>query len=272
MTNHLRATFKKEGTVVDADGRHPFLLADPNTVWMVSKRKVDLFYNGVKDGETASPRTYLQTIDEGELIFGIGMGSEDFGLVAVGVVGAELIKFDYQRLRELTVEPDCQDEAILQIERWITKMYEGLGHTRAIPKAAEKSLDVNTTIELEQDQIAIDIKSTSVCWTKLTKGASMFEGIVEIDLEPSDIYLPIIRGQWISALQDSSIQTLDIRSLIRNQEDGTALRFSIVSFLIGQRSSMIERRNTKRSVFKIAPRLTKVLRVMLSRFLHLYLI
>jgi len=67
------------GQVYKINGNQPFLLDDPQTVWLVQSGSVALFAVKVNQGVIEGIRRYLFSCDSGAALFGTGGGCTDWG-------------------------------------------------------------------------------------------------------------------------------------------------------------------------------------------------
>src|SRR5690606_35381227 len=78
-------TFEEEGAVVITAANKPFVLSDPDAVYLVESGKIEIFTVALENGQPVGARTHFASIDPGQLFFGMdtdryGMGS---GFLAV---------------------------------------------------------------------------------------------------------------------------------------------------------------------------------------------
>jgi NHLM bacteriocin system ABC transporter ATP-binding protein len=71
----------------ELSGNRPFLLIEPDGVWLVEDGGADVFAVRLEGGKTAGPRTYLFSARAGEALFGAAP-ENGYALIAVGRIGA----------------------------------------------------------------------------------------------------------------------------------------------------------------------------------------
>lgn len=72
---------------LELSGNKPFLLIDPDGVWVIESGSIDVFASRLESGKPEGPRTYLFSVAAGEALFGAAP-ADGLGLIAIGVLGA----------------------------------------------------------------------------------------------------------------------------------------------------------------------------------------
>ena len=99
----------------------PFLLHDPQTVWVIRGGSIGLFTVPVKDGAIVGARHYLGSLGPGEALFGVAPApGEGRGLLAVPFEDTELVRMPWGALREQFTADHAGVTAL--VEGWIGKL------------------------------------------------------------------------------------------------------------------------------------------------------
>ena len=87
-------------------GSHqPFLLDEPDSVWIVYAGKVDVFAVEMRDGQPTGMRRHLLRAKAGQAIFGMNVGTSGIQLLASGVAGTQLLKLKQARAQGTGARP-----------------------------------------------------------------------------------------------------------------------------------------------------------------------
>ncbi|MTI81352.1 MAG: NHLP bacteriocin export ABC transporter permease/ATPase subunit [Firmicutes bacterium] len=107
---------------IKAGGNRPLLLSNKKG-WFVQKGKVDIFVTKVISKDTTGSRNYLFSVNKGDVFFGADPVTEkegQFGMLAVGHTGTELLEFNWDQLTN--VPNDLDNNEITQLlKRWTAK-------------------------------------------------------------------------------------------------------------------------------------------------------
>lgn len=137
---------------IKAEGNKPLLLTGRKG-WLVKEGKIDLFIARVFDDLSTGRRNYLFSIEKGDIFPGLDplrVEDDDFGLLAVGQTGTELLEFDLQQFMTLTAESEPNESAGL-LKRW-TQQWDSIGSKTDlqmegdIPLNIEQLEDFNTNV------------------------------------------------------------------------------------------------------------------------------
>src|SRR5690349_6906646 len=90
------------GRVVEAEGRTPVRLSDPELAWVVASGRADVFAVHMDGAVPIGPRHHLFSAGPGEALFGTpSAGPGAPVLIAVGVVGTRLVELSVGELARL---------------------------------------------------------------------------------------------------------------------------------------------------------------------------
>ena len=108
-------------------GSHqPFLLDEPDSVWIVYAGKVDVFAVEMRDGQPTGIRRHLLRAEAGQAIFGMNVGTSGIRLLASGIAGTRLLKLKQARLRELAQDPAHTADVMPLLENWVSGLSSGI--------------------------------------------------------------------------------------------------------------------------------------------------
>ncbi len=199
----LRYCFNNEGERIDASGNTPFLLDDPDSVWMVESGKVEIFTVAVgDDGEPEGARSHFISVEAGGYFFGMdlatyGMGS---GFLAVGRMGTELRRLTRDRLREVAALEPIRSRVAAVIDAWVYTM------SKALVSEIVPAPRANLRLEPGDDgQLADDQKASArhgVVWLNVHRGALLYVGMEALFLEDETALFPLTSSSWIEATND----------------------------------------------------------------------
>jgi hypothetical protein len=83
----------KDGRRIAAGGNKPFLLNDPDAVWLVESGSVNVFAVSAENNEAVGLRHYLFRADANQMLLGMALDGRNIGLLAVAALGTELLQF-----------------------------------------------------------------------------------------------------------------------------------------------------------------------------------
>ena len=208
----------KEGRVSEVGANKPFLLDDPQSVWVVYAGKVDLFSVQVADKQPAGPRRHLLRVPAGQVFFGMDLEQmpHGFGLLAVGTVGTRLIKIKRTRFQELTRDAVQAEAIALMINEWVSAL--ALAAATAIPPKDCQLLEPGETA-LSADAAAR--AHHTVLWAQHSAGSSLFMGRADLLALSHDGFFPISKETWIKATEPVTLALVETAQYL-TQDTGWA--------------------------------------------------
>ncbi|MDJ0511481.1 MAG: NHLP bacteriocin export ABC transporter permease/ATPase subunit [Crocosphaera sp.] len=213
----------------------PFLLLNPQTVWLVISGQISLFATQVNNQKPVGERHYLFSINPGEILWGVGIrewgagaqrsrGAEEsystiksgfgitqqWGILAVAIEDVELQPILMEDFGEQIVRGD--HETIALFEDWLRHLGAVLAfepaHTTPIPEntvlspcflRTPYSLDINQSIQPPPKQIV---------WVKVTQGKIAWNGFSDLPLEQDYPWFPLVKGTWLTAQNTAEINII----------------------------------------------------------------
>ena len=176
-------------------GNQPFLLNDPQKVWLVKSGTLALFATKVIDEELRGNRRYLFSFSAGEAVFGTQLFEEWF-ILAVAIEQTELSLLPITDFFSEVANSDLG--AITFLENWI----KNLGNTiddnlLSLPRnliAPDKSC----YLSLEKQQ-SLSLPTNEVFWVRVVNDNAKWMGVDELLLEDNSVVFPLAYPMWIEA-------------------------------------------------------------------------
>jgi ATP-binding cassette subfamily C protein len=205
-----------EGAMVEVGGNAPFLLDDPEAVWVVEAGDVNVFAVQLDHDFEPGARSHYVNVAEGELLFGMdldryGMGS---AFLAVASVGSRVRKLSVLRLRQLLAGNHELAVAVARaVDRWVTSLGEALTREIIPGPVVDISMAPGELCALSSQQVAR--ASRGVLWLEARGGQLLFIGMEALDFSAEDsadealgAYLPVTSSTWVEALVDDDAEIL----------------------------------------------------------------
>lgn len=200
------------GERVVAAANKPFLLDDPEVVWLVESGKLELFAVQVEKGEPVGARQHFLTVEAGEAAFGMdtaryGMGS---GFLVVGKAGSVLRRFDVAKLMDLASVPAHAERIGKLLAVWIGGLSRRL--TSDLPSIPRADLRLPPG---EKIQWRVGEKLNSgqgVVWLELPAERLLFAGMASLGRDLEGVFFPLGPGCWLELLSGEGELTIHGRS------------------------------------------------------------
>lgn len=220
----------KEGPLQEAGANRPFLLNDPETVWVVYTGRVDVFAVDQEEGQPTGSRLHLMRLEAGEALFGLpsgeGSGSApdfaaaDFGgepvrstLLAVGTAGTQVLCLRRSRLTALAATPAGMAGVVRLVESWVTRLSQALG--QVLPPKDCVNLEAGGVHNLPARAAFRALRG--VLWVRHATGRSHLLGAETGILVGGQNYFPLTRHTWLQGdgQQELQLQCVDTAGLLR---------------------------------------------------------
>lgn len=220
----LPASLSEAGEVISARGNAPFLLDDPQSVWVVQSGKVEIFAVKVKDSEFKGSRYHVGSVEIGQLIFGLDSQryGQGLGLIAVGVSETQLLRLPVDRLQSLVAEPEFSPYVANLVDRWLALLSADLVKELITPRT-NMVLESRTEVELEATG-RTSPRDEGV-WIKLLEGQSLYLGGEPLNPPTPATYFPLYGNTWVQARTRCRMLTSDSRTLIEQASLWPGLAF-----------------------------------------------
>lgn len=194
-------------------GNTPFLLNDPQSVWLVRSGRVEVFAVKVQDGQPVGPRYHFLTADPDHALFGMDLEryGQGLGLLAVGVVGTKLRRLDLATVRRIATTSPVTPGFASVLDRWITGVSGGVARGIVPQPRADAQLGPRERVELRVGQ-RVRAKR-EVVWVGHTAGASLFLGMEEVaGAAPGGF--PLASTAFLQALEQLRLTAEDTASVV----------------------------------------------------------
>lgn len=195
-----------QGILLMVGGNQPFLLDDPNSIWLIRSGKVETFAVQVKAGQPAAARHHVCGFGPGQVLFGLDSNryGEGLGMLAVALVNTELVKVPLSRLRRLARHAAFKPEVTGLIGQWLEALSKDITK-ETISNRTEVLLDPNTEVVVEIQQTASPRKEG--VWLKPVEGECLFLGEEDMASPYDDALFPLYGFTWLQALSSSRLVT-----------------------------------------------------------------
>lgn len=119
--------FKRRGKQRVQSVIDPFLASDSERVYFILEGQVNLSTTKVVKGEPYGRLDNFNTLDSGELVFGAEINPENnLSFLVDAEIESIFIDLDLSDIKELASDEEYQDEIIYLIEKWVSRLYEGV--------------------------------------------------------------------------------------------------------------------------------------------------
>ncbi len=192
-------SLEEEGEKLVTAANKPFILSDPEAVFVVESGKIEIFTVQLEAGQPVGARTHFVSIDVGQAFFGMdtdryGMGS---GFLVVGKAGSELRKYDTARLMRLAGEPAHRDRIATMVSTWVESLSRRLVKDLPIP-APDVALEIGTEVEVAMGKRFAS--GRSVAWVEMAAAQYLFDGMGSLSYEVEGVLFPLAPGSWLELL------------------------------------------------------------------------
>ena len=194
-TAELHQAIAREGVLRHGGGNAPFLLDDPAAAWLVESGRVDVFSVQLADGQPIGARTHFCSVAEGHLLAGMPVerSGAGHGLLAVGLMHAQLRAFPLARLRELASDPSARPAVARLLDGWIAAVSAGASRDINPRTDVLVSGDTNETIAAWRRFRS----SYGVQWLDAGGGDLLFVGMEEVAGVGRACLFPVTQDAWL---------------------------------------------------------------------------
>ncbi len=187
----------------------PFLLLDPQVVWLVLSGQVSVFATQVSNQKPTGERRYLFSINPGEVLWGVPV-TQQLGILAVGLEDVELQQLSMEDFGAEIARGNPGSMALL--EGWL----QHLGATLALESLQKPLTPENTQLSpcslatpysLETNQL-IQPPPNQIIWVKVTQGRTSWGGFADLLLDRDSPWFPLVKGTWLTAQSPTEINVI----------------------------------------------------------------
>src|SRR5262249_52408957 len=137
---------------IAAGGNRPFLLNDPEAVWLVESGSINVFAVSAENNEAVGSRHYLFHADANQILLGMALDGRNIGLLAAAAPGTELLQFNQNLLRQLAKNADYSEIIATLVSGWVECFSSGL--SEKIPPRHYIALDKECVVGLPAKTLA----------------------------------------------------------------------------------------------------------------------
>ena len=187
----------------------PFLLLDPQNVWLVISGQVSIFATQVDNQKPIGERHYLFSINPGEVLFGVAV-TQQLGILAVALEDVELQQLSVEEVGRQIAQGN--QSAIARLESWL----QHLGETLALESLQQTLSPENTLLSpcsltipysLETNQ-SIQPPPEQIVWVKVSQGRTSWQGFSDLLLDKNSPGFPLVKGMWLTATSPTEINVI----------------------------------------------------------------
>jgi ATP-binding cassette subfamily C protein len=192
-------------------GNTPFFLDDPLSAWIVLSGRVEVFSVARADGEAQGTRYHYLTADPGDALFGMDLEryGEGLGMLAVGVVGTELLQVALDRLKAAGGVGDL-------VERWVSGLSKGVARTIVPQPRADLLIEPGVQGALADGGRVRAHRG--VVWISHLSGSSLFLGMEELGDSRREALLPLTHDSFLQALGPVRLAATDTMTALATGE------------------------------------------------------
>jgi len=201
----LQRLFQQAGTTSAAGGNQPFLLNDPDSVWLVQSGRVDLFAVRLEGGQPVGSRAHVLRVEAGGILFGMELSGRQMGLLAVGLAGTSVSRVSGTEFFRVAAERERSAEIAASIGDWVNALWSGL-HSGLAPKRSQM-MTAGTELGIEDGQSAFC--AGAAVWVAHSEGASRFAWWDELPGAQDGIRFPVPAGAWLTSIGASRVSVVD---------------------------------------------------------------
>ena len=193
--NELWQALVNEGQRLIAGASSPFLLHDPDAVWLVRKGTVDVFFVRIVDGQSASNRRFVFSVAQDECLLGLApiADTSGWGLIGAGSLDTEIYRLDRRRFMEICRQVASPEALTSIIDRWIHSLTRGI----VPPYTPREFMEIPVGHEFQAGRREFIRPRGSVLWFKHTRGSSTYLSNSNLVLQAEDPFIPLCRDIWL---------------------------------------------------------------------------
>jgi ATP-binding cassette subfamily C protein len=190
----------------------PFLLDEPEKVWLIESGQVDVFVVQLQDGRAAGPRYHLFRAAAGDALFGISLMHREIGLLVVGAAGTWVAVLARASVEVLARNPDYNANVTALLNSWTAGLSAGLSQNIPSPRQFEL-LEPGKDMMLEPGAVARPRRG--IAWVCAPEGLARFMGWEELPLIGEDDFLPIAQTTWLQSVNSNTLRALDTSTFLQ---------------------------------------------------------
>lgn len=194
--------------LVNAEGNQPVLLDDPHEVAIIYEGKVDVFAVQLQQQQVVGTRNYLFSATPGQVLFGLEPNLDEagngLGLLAVGVIGTQLVRLKRKWLKQFAQDPKLTGEIAALFDGWVMALSAAI--SPANPPIGYEPLACGQEIEVAAQHIATPRRG--VLWVQHLAGSSHFMGRADLPPVCQNGFLPVSPDTWLETADGSQLNSI----------------------------------------------------------------
>jgi len=212
---------EKEGQIFEIGANHPFLLNEPETVWLVKTGRVDIFAIKITGQNPVGQRTFMFSAEAQDILVGLDKSffGKEIGLLAVGIANTQLLKIKKTKLQELSLIPEYQKIIYSMLTDWIVSISSGV-RIELSPKTI-RILETGKEISLKKGEATRT--ENELVWVKQIEGTSVFVRWGILPTGPENIFFPMSKNTWLMAVTHVKLQCLRPEEFFRKDPSWQSL-------------------------------------------------
>lgn len=213
------ARLLEAGTVRAVAGNTPFLLDGPDRAWFVRQGHLEVFV--VRHGASVDRgmRNHFLSAPQGTLLFGmdLAMAGMGLGLLAVGVVGTEVVELPVAELQALASRSEDRATLTTLVEAWVSAVSAGVTK-HIVPKPrADVLLETEATATAKSSERVRPQRG--IAWVRVEHGGALFIGMEPVTTGSAAPRVPLSTDTWLETVAESGFTILDTGTALA---DGSA--------------------------------------------------
>jgi NHLM bacteriocin system ABC transporter ATP-binding protein len=207
----IRLRFR-EGRLIDSGANKPFLLDDPETMWVVYSGKVDIFLTTQRDGAAAGPRRHVVRLEAGQAAFGVAPSvlAGDYCLLAVGTSDTRVLRIKRSRLDEYAANPTYKKDVAGLLDGWVGALSRAM--SPSLPPRDSRVLDAGQELAVVPSDTVTSQRE--IIWLNDVAAPLLFFGSASLPLPADAPYFPVTRHTWVRASEGSELRAIDTSALL----------------------------------------------------------
>lgn len=210
------------------NSNQPFLLDNPQVVWLVMSGQLSVFATQVDHQKPVGERRYLFSINQGEILCGAAL-TKQLGILAVPLEEVELRQFSMEDFGVEITRGNSEQMALL--EGWLQHLGETLsqfekrrGQIDSLNLEGDENLPAKfdfpslqkggesqwqTPYSLETNQ-SIEPPPKQIIWVKVTQGTTSWRDFSDLRLDQESPRFPLVNRMWLTAQNPTEINVTPI--------------------------------------------------------------
>ena len=190
--------------VYRVQGYHPYLLTDPDSLWVVASGAAAVFDAAVERGLPVGARRFLFTANAGEVLLQVApKGGIPSSLFVIGIENLQLVEIPLVLLEQCCAMAGVQPQELF--DGWISRLAAVLAGNAAVPATVER-LNPGTGLNLESGQTYAPVRG-GILWTRMLRGRAELQGGAELIWDGDAGVMPLTDGVWLRALETCELRT-----------------------------------------------------------------